>query len=77
MRSKERLDPFYDELKWVHKKYFRDWRFGQFMSNLLGWIVSNYGRDPFFPEEDEMLKYIREYAKTSQMYKGDYEWTKQ
>jgi len=62
MRSAERLDKFYDELKEIHKNTFRDWRFGQFCSNFFGWLWSTKKKDLFFPEEDEMIKYIREYA---------------
>lgn len=63
MRSKERLDVFYDELKQIHKDEFQDWRFGQFCSNFFGWLYSTKGIDLFFPEEDDMIKYIKEYAK--------------
>ena len=55
MRDKNRLDSFYEELKEIHKQSFPDMRFGQFMMNALGWINSTKQRDPFFPEEDEML----------------------
>lgn len=62
MRDPKRLDKFYDEVKRIHKKHFPDWRFGQFMYNFLGWVSVDQGRDPFFPEEDEMIKYLRDYA---------------
>ena len=42
---------------------FCDWRFGQFMSNFLGWIAGKYNVDIFFPEEDKMLEYLDEYVK--------------
>ena len=71
MRSLERLDNFYNELKEIHKRSFPDMRFGQFMMNALGWINSTKKRDPFFPEEDEMLNLIKEYANsTSYWYQG-------
>ena len=71
MRNPERLDKFYDELKEMHKHSFPDLRFGQFMMNVLGWINSVKKRDPFFPEEDEILKLIKEYANTnSPWYRG-------
>ena len=63
MRTIERLDKFYEELKEMHKKCFQDWRFGQLCSNFFGWLISEKGVDLFFPEEDEMIKYIKEYAK--------------
>lgn len=62
IRQVERLDTFYNELKEIHKKYFQDWRFGQFCSNFFGWLMAEKGVDLFFPEEDKMLEYIREYA---------------
>lgn len=37
-----------------------DWRFGQFMSNVLG-KMQGEGRDCFFPEEQEMIDYIKKY----------------
>ena len=42
--------------------YFPDWRAGQFWMNFLGWIQSKKKRDPFFPEELEMLTYLKEYC---------------
>lgn len=66
MRNPKRLDNFYNELKEIHKRSFPDLRFGQFMMNVLGWIAKK--RDPFFPEEDEMLELIKEYANTNSMW---------
>lgn len=74
MRSKERLDFFYDELKFIHKEFFQDLRFGQFVINLTDWIANSYNIDPFFLEEDGFIKYARAYAKTSYLYKGQYDW---
>ena len=72
MRNPNRLDSFYDEMKEVHKKSFPDWRFGQLMSNFLGWLYSVKGRDPFFPEEEDMVEYFREYANSvSPLYRGN------
>ena len=65
MRNVERLDDFYYELNEIHKHSFPDLRFGQFMLNVLGWIYSTKKRDPFFPEEDEMLNLIKEYANSN------------
>lgn len=64
MRDPKRLDRFYDELKEIHKVYFPDWRFGQFCSNFFGWLATEKKKDLWFPEEGEMLEYIREYAKS-------------
>ena len=52
MRDPNRLDGFYAELCRIHRTYFNDWRFGQFMMNFLG-NVASAGRDPFFPEENK------------------------
>lgn len=63
MRDPERLDKFYDELKEIHKKYFRDQRWGQLCSNFFGWLATVKKIDLFFPEENQMLEYLREYVK--------------
>ena len=63
MRSADRLDKFYNEICRLHKKYLCDWRFGQLCSNFFGWLMSVQGRDLFFPEEDEMLKWFKQYLK--------------
>ena len=70
MRKVERLDKFYDELKEIHKKSFPDMRFGQLMMNFLGFVNSTKKRNPFFPEEDEMLKLFKEYT-NSLLYKRE------
>lgn len=62
MRNPERLDNFYENLCYYHKTYFPDWRFGQLCSNFFGWLMSAKKVDLFFPEEDNMLKYIDEYV---------------
>ena len=68
IRNPERLENFYWELAQIHKKSFPDMRFGQFMMNALGFINSTKNRDPFFPEEDEMLDLIKEYANTKSLW---------
>ena len=70
MRNPDRLDSFYDELKKIHKKSFPDMRFGQLMMNFLGFVNSTKKRNPFFPEEDEMLKLFKEYT-NSLLYKRE------
>lgn len=62
MRDPNRLDNFYDELKKIHKRSFPDWRFGQLCSNFFGWLAREKKMDLFFPEEDKMMIYIKEYA---------------
>ena len=62
MRNPNRLDNFYDTVKQIHKATFPDWRFGQLMSNFFGWLYSQKNIDLFFPEEDKMLEYFKEFA---------------
>ena len=61
MRDPNRLDNFYEEICKLHKEKVPDWRFGQLCSNFFGWLMSEKGMDLFFPEEDKMLEYFREY----------------
>ena len=61
MRDVNRIDKFCSELAEVWKQpECCDWRFGQFLSNVLGSMQAS-GRDIFFPEEDEMMKFIKDY----------------
>lgn len=62
MRDPNRLDKFYEEFKKIHKESFPDLRFGQLCSNFYGWLMSRKSIDLFFPEEDKMLEYFKEYA---------------
>jgi hypothetical protein len=64
MRDPNRLDGFYDEMKEIHKRYAPDLRFGQLMSNFFGWLMAENGVDLFFPEEDKMLLYFKEYMES-------------
>lgn len=57
MRNKDRFDPFLSELGSVWKKNAPDWRFGQLMFNFL----STLNRDPFFMEEDEFIRRLKDY----------------
>lgn len=65
MRNPERLDKFYDEVKEIHKTVCPDQRFGQFMCNFLGWVGGVKKRDPFFPEETEMMNLLKEYVESN------------
>lgn len=56
MRDIERIDNFCNKLK-EYWKEVPDWRFGQLIINVLGTCQ----RDPFFYEEDEMLKIFENY----------------
>lgn len=62
MRDPNRLDNFYDEMKKYHQRYLPDWRFGQTMMNFFDWLVRTYKVDPFFPEEDRMLQWFKEFC---------------
>lgn len=63
MRDINRIPGFMNDVGdcWRHVP---DWRFGQLMCNFFGWMVSEKGRDPFFPEEEEMASLLSEYIKT-------------
>ena len=60
MRDTKRIRKFCNELADVWEKKVPDWRFGQLMVNVLGEMAGG-GRDPFFPEEDEMMEFIKKY----------------
>lgn len=58
MRDPARIDKFCEDLaKEWHK--VPDWRFGQFICNVLGTMKV----DPFFPEDDEMMEHIQNFFK--------------
>ena len=56
MRNPNRIDVFCEELANLWHKV-PDWRFGQFISNVLG----SYKGDIFFPEDDVMLDHMKAY----------------
>ena len=60
MRDVGRMEPFSAKLIDCWSEY-PDWRFGQFICNFFGWLVSEKGIDPFFPEEDKMAELLDEY----------------
>lgn len=62
IRNPARIDQFTAELSRIWKTYYPDWRFGQFMMNFLVFVQIKKNRDLFFPEESEMLTYLREYC---------------
>lgn len=61
MRDVGRIDKFLSELGKVWKEKYPDWRFGQLMSNCLGAMYNKHG-DFFFYEEDDFLKYFKEWS---------------
>ena len=58
MRDKKRIKPFCMKLQKYWEENIPDWRFGQFMSNFLGYVVQQTKRDIFFIEEDEMTELL-------------------
>ena len=60
MRDPKRIDEFCNQLALLWHKV-PDWRFGQFISNVLGAYVAETKRDIFFPENDEIMQYMKEY----------------
>ena len=56
MRDPKRIDKFCNQLADIWKKV-PDWRFGQLMVN----VLNSMPKDPFFPEEDEMLQFFKDY----------------
>mgnify|MGYP004554511011 FL=1 len=62
IRDPNRLYNFYNEVTRLHMTYMPDWRVGQFWMNFLGWVQNEKKCDPFFPEESEMLTYLKEYC---------------
>lgn len=69
MRDKNRIPVFMRELERVWMQCYPDLRFGQLMMNFLNYVALEHKRDPFFPEESEMLKYLKEYGKKSIYHK--------
>lgn len=63
MRDPKRIRNFCNRLA-AAWEMVPDWRFGQLMVNALG----EMGRDPFFPEEDEMIEFIENYVKKHSPY---------
>lgn len=60
MRDKKRIKKFCDELATIWENECPDFRFGQMICNVFNEMVAE-NRDPFFPEEDEMINYIKNY----------------
>lgn len=60
MRDIKRIRKFCNELADIWGENCPQWRFGQLICNVFEQMAAE-GRDPFFPEEDEMIKYFRNY----------------
>lgn len=57
MRDPKRIRKFCERLANAWESAVPDWRFGQLMCNVLGEMK----KDPFFPEDDEMIEFIEKY----------------
>lgn len=62
MRDPNRLYSFYNELGRIHRTYYMDLRFGQFMYSFFTWVSREKNKDIFYIEEDEMLQYLKEFV---------------
>ena len=67
MRNPKRIKPFMDKLAQIWEENVPDWRFGQLMVN----VLNSMQKDPFFPEEDEMLKVFEDYFKEEEKENED------
>lgn len=65
MRNPDRIYDFCIQLANIWEENVPQWRFGQLICNVFGQMAAE-GRDPFFPEEDEMIKYFRNYFKNEE-----------
>lgn len=66
MRDKKRIKKFCNELATIWENKCPDYRFGQMICNVFSDMVYSKRRDPFFPEEDEMINYIKNYFKSEE-----------
>lgn len=71
MRDPNRIDKFCDELNRLWHKV-PDWRFGQLISNVLGAYVDETKRDIFFPEDDEILAFFKNYFRDGEKHESSY-----
>ena len=62
MRDPNRLYNFYNEVIRLHKEYMPDWRVGQFWDNFRDWLSVFKRTDIFYPEEEELLEYLKEFC---------------
>ena len=64
MRDPKRIRVFCNQLADIWESECPDWRFGQLIVNVMR-------RDPFYIEDDEMMKYIRMYFRLDEKRGGD------
>lgn len=63
MRDPARIKPFMQKFAHMWQQHVPDWRFGQLMSNFLGFVVAETNRDIFYIEDDEMEKLMLKFFK--------------
>lgn len=63
MRDPTRIKPFAQKLAHMWQQHVPDWRFGQLMSNFLGFVVAETNRDIFFIEDGEMESLMLKFFK--------------
>lgn len=57
MRNPDRIKEFCNELAEIWETNVPQWRFGQLICNVFGTL----NEDPFYPEEDKMIKIFKDY----------------
>lgn len=62
MRDINRIPVFMEKLSNIWMTYYPDLRFTQFMEFVFS-KIKNTGRDPFYLEEDQFIKYIEKIVK--------------
>ena len=62
MRDPNRLYSFYEELRRIHMEHFPELRCGQFIDIFSYWLSDKKNVDIFWPEETDLLNYLREFA---------------
>lgn len=62
MRDPNRLYSFYNQLLTLHVVKFPDLRFGQLIFNFGEWLHKEKKIDIFYLEEDDFIKYFKEYS---------------
>lgn len=63
MRDLTRIKPFMQKVAHMWQQHVPDWRFGQLMSNFLGFVVAETNRDIFFIEDGEMESLMLKFFK--------------
>ena len=63
MRDPNRIDKFCLDLAKIWHEV-PDWRFGQLMINIMSHYITEYGRDAFYVEDDNFMKWMQAQFKT-------------